>query len=717
MGTGSSSDLVDDLLNDKIEKYSHRISITNEKLNSDITEIIRRRNLLNNIDYPLEYYSKAYPNELNQFNLIYKTNKNNSSNNDDDSGYSTCFQFFCRSVIKYPQSRCAASRNILSTNSIYNWLNYRQIYDLSITLGYGILNLIKDNTNQSLNRIAIFSGNRVEWLITELGCFSQSLTIVPISINSSIEAIYSILSQHQIKIIFVSKYLLPQLFLMITQLSNDRNLSNDYQLEYIIQYHHTIENNSLVKFNNEIPSTTEIKEFGLLNYKLFSFSDILVSCYNSQLEYKIQSKSEINLINPALPNDLAYILYTSGTTSNNIIGSAVPITHCNIISAVSATPHLFNLINNLDIHYSYLPLSHIMEHIQQLGCWLNGIGIGYTSANNNYQSHLNWIEDCKLLHPTYIAGVPRIFLRLYQYIIEKINSKSNREIIINDYYFKKHCLPIKNIEEFNLIKSEFGLDSIRIIVTAAAPCPGYLQEFLRIALDATVFQSYGCTETSGRVTISDSNDFNVLHSGAPGHSVEIQLISIPDMNYYSTDKPNPRGEILIHGPQVFNGYLNDNNKNYFSIINGKKWFHTGDIGRWNPNGTLSIIDRKVNILKLSNGEYVSLEKVESLYSKCQLIQQIWVYGDSMQSILVAIIVPINNNSTEFSIEFFDQLNLFERQSNIKGIERIRNIYIEFNPFTESESLLTSTGKLRRKNLFSKYSLIIEKLFQQTPNGK
>lgn len=126
-------------------------------------------------------------------------------------------------------------------------------------------------------------------------------------------------------------------------------------------------------------------------------------------------------------------------------------------------------------------------------------------------------------------------------------------------------------------------------------------------------------------------------------SLDIKLVDVPEMNYTSEDRdhqgrPAPRGEVCYRGYNCFKGYYRQPEVTQ-STIDSEGWVHTGDIGQFTQTGCLKIIDRKKNIFKLSQGEYIIPDKIESKIAQSPFVAQIFVYGDSLQYYVVAIIVP------------------------------------------------------------------------------
>jgi len=179
---------------------------------------------------------------------------------------------------------------------------------------------------------------------------------------------------------------------------------------------------------------------------------------------------------------------------------------------------------------------------------------------------------------------------------------------------------------------------VRLMSTGSAPIDKNVLDFLKICFSTPIIEGYGLTETATGGATTNMKDPVTGHVGGPSEAIKIRLKDLPDMEYLSTDKPYPRGEIVVTGPCVFKGYYKRPDKTA-EAFDEEGWFRTGDVGMIYPNGSIKIIDRSKNIFKLSQGEYIAPEKLENIFVLSPYIAQSMVYGDSLKSCTVAIVVP------------------------------------------------------------------------------
>ena len=190
---------------------------------------------------------------------------------------------------------------------------------------------------------------------------------------------------------------------------------------------------------------------------------------------------------------------------------------------------------------------------------------------------------------------------------------------------------------FSKVRKQLGLDRCAKMLCGSAPIAANVKDFLRVAIGAIFIEGYGLTETSAAATIVHPEDISNFHVGMPVLCAELKLQDVSEMGYSSKNMP-PSGEVCVRGPCVFGGYYKLPDKTA-EAFDAEGWFHTGDIGAWTSTGCLRIVDRKKNIFKLAQGEYVAAEKIEMALLRCPLVAQMFVYGDSLQSCLVGICVP------------------------------------------------------------------------------
>jgi len=262
------------------------------------------------------------------------------------------------------------------------------------------------------------------------------------------------------------------------------------------------------------------------------------------------------------------------------------------------------------------------------------------------------------------------------------------------------------------------------------------------------------TETAATISVTLPSDPNVGHVGPPVPNCEVKLRDVPELGYLSTDE-EPRGELLVRGPCVFQGYYKDEEATKECLtVDG--WLCTGDVARWNPNGSLSIIDRRRNIFKLPQGEYVACEKIEITLGKAPIVGQIWVYGNGFKTFLLGVVVPsmevthqfcaakgwwpdadkpssfgseeyiknykavwLGEHRAELKKELMDNINVHAGQ--LKGFEKLKDCIIETEinhmglAFTEENECMTPTFKLRRVFLLKRYHEQLKKMFED--NGE
>uniref|UniRef100_A0A669BNW0 long-chain-fatty-acid--CoA ligase n=1 Tax=Oreochromis niloticus TaxID=8128 RepID=A0A669BNW0_ORENI len=441
-----------------------------------------------------------------------------------------------------------------------------------------------------------------------------------------------------------------------------------------------------------------------------------------------------------LPSDIAVIMYTSGSTG---IPKGVMISHSNIIAGITGMAERIPNLCEEDTYIGYLPLAHVLELSAELVCVSHGCRIGYSSpqtlADQSTKIKKGSKGDTSVLQPTLMAAVPEIMDRIYKNVMTKVEEMNcvQRTLFILAYNYKLEQLakgystPLCDRLVFRKVRSLLG-GRTRVLLSGGAPLSAATQRFMNVCFCCPVGQGYGLTETCGAGTISELWDYSTGRVGGPLVCCEIKLKDWVEGGYRSTDKPHPRGEILIGGPNVTMGYYKKDAKNqedFFVDENGQRWFCTGDIGEFQEDGCLKIIDRKKDLVKLQAGEYVSLGKVEAMLKNCPLIDNICAYANSDETYVIGFVVP-NQKQLLALVDQYGIRGSWEELCNSKAVEELvlrviteaaltaqlerfeipRKIRLSPEPWTPETGLVTDAFKLKRKELKTHYQDDIERMY-------
>ncbi|KAI3792612.1 hypothetical protein L2E82_06495 [Cichorium intybus] len=618
-------------------------------------------------------------------------------------GLNSCWDIFRMAVEKYPDNKMLGTREFVNgKHGKYLWLTYKQVYDKVMQLG----NSIRACGVEPGGKCGIYGANCAEWIISMEACNAHGLYCVPLYDTLGAGAVEFIICHAEVTIAFVEEKKINELLKTFPKAGE--------HLKTIVSF-------------GQVTSEQrdQFKKFGLTTH---TWDEFLSLGENKKYDLAVKDK-----------DDICTIMYTSGTTGDP---KGVLISNKNIVTLTAGVRRLLESANESltsnDVYLSFLPLAHIFDRVIEECFIYHGASIGFWRGDVKLL-----IEDIGELKPTIFCAVPRVLERIYSGLQQKISSGSyfKSKLFNLAYSYKLHNMKGGSKHEeasilsdklvFTKVKQSLG-GRVRIILSGAAPLAPHIESFLKVVACCHVLQGYGLTETCAGSFVSLPNQMSMVGTvGPPVPNLDARLESVPEMNYDAVSS-KPRGEICIRGDTLFLGYHKRDDLTKEVLIDG--WFHTGDIGEWQADGSMKVIDRKKNIFKLSQGEYVAVENLENVYGLVSAVDEIWVYGNSFESFLVAVVIPnkhavenwavahnISDNFTALCENpktkeyILGELNKIGKDKKLKGFEFIKCVHLEPKPFDMDRDLLTPTFKKKRPQLLKYYQKTIDDMYKSLNN--
>ena len=350
------------------------------------------------------------------------------------------------------------------------------------------------------------------------------------------------------------------------------------------------------------------------------------------------------------------------------------------------------------ITLSFMPMSHLMGRGSLYGTLGNG-GTTYFAAQSDLSTFL---DDLALVRPTRLDFVPRIWDMLYQEFQSELDRRSPSGA-------DRAALEATVMAEQrqNLLGGRFVS-----ALTGSAPISAEMKAFVESFLDLHLVEGYGATE-AGIVYV----DGQVRRPPV----IDYKLADVPDLGYFHTDRPHPRGELLVKSSDLFPGYYKRPQVTA-EVFDPDGYYRTGDIMAEVGPDQLVYLDRRNNVLKLSQGEFVTVSKLETVFGDSPLVRQIYVYGNGARAYPLAVIVPTEDALSRHDAEALkplisESLQNVAKAAGLQSYEVPRDFIIETTPFTLENGLLTGIRKLARPKLKEHYGDRLERLYAELADSQ
>jgi long-chain acyl-CoA synthetase len=544
------------------------------------------------------------------------------------------------------------------------------------------------------DRVAILSENRPEWPMADMASLLLGAVTVPLYTTLTAEQSAILLSDSACRTIFVSSaHQLRKILSVLPQTQIERVIVMD-PVEFTgdLAPHAA----ACVTMEQITRQTPENPGPAAPNY------DVL----GPELEARARSIT---------PDDLATIVYTSGTTGTS---KGAMLTHGNITSNIQCSMLEFN-IEPGQVCISFLPLCHITARHVDFSLIYHGVTLAYCPFMERLA------ETLLEVRPTFFVAVPRVYEKIYAQTEQKTRGFPKRTIynwalavgrthkpeILAAQTPQSRSWALANKLVFSKIREGLG-GRVETFVSGGAPLGRELAEWYA-TVGIRIHEGYGLTETSPVIAVNTPVNHRIGTVGKILPNIEVRIAD--------------DGEILVRGPSVFKGYWNRPEETKAALEDG--WFKTGDIGQIDRDGYLSVTDRKKDLIKTSGGKFIAPQPIESALKLNSLVGVAAVLGDKRKFASVIIspnFLALEDWARARELSFSSRAELValpevqalyegiveEANQNLARFEKLKRVLLVADEFTPDNGALTPTLKLRRRVIEDRYRREIDEIYAQ-----
>jgi len=538
------------------------------------------------------------------------------------------------------------------------------------------------------DRVAILSENRPEWPIADMASLLLGAVTVPLYTTLTAEQTAFALNDSGCRAIFLSSAqqlhkilsVLPQTLIKTIAVMDPLNFHGD-----------------LARFAGTCVAMNQITAQG-----------------PQDLDSEIESRAR-----RVVPDDLATIVYTSGTTGTS---KGAMLTHGNIASNIDYSLREFDMRPGLT-SISFLPLCHITARHVDFAMLYHGVTLAYCPFLDQLPTSLLEVK------PSLFVAVPRVYEKIYAAAEQKAKGLPKRVIFDWALSVGQHNKPevlagktptsrswkLANKLVFSKIRQGMG-GKVETFISGGAPLGRELAEWYANA-GIRIHEGYGLTETSPVIAVNTPVNHRIGTVGKILPNLEVRIAD--------------DGEILVRGPSVFPGYWNRPEETKAAIVDG--WFKTGDIGHLDGDGYLSVTDRKKDLIKTSGGKFIAPQPIENSLKLNPLVGIAAILGDRRKFPAVLLspnFIPLEEWARENNIPFISRAELVAHpkvralyagivegvNANLARFEKLKRILLVADEFSPENGALTPTMKLKRKVIEERYRGQIDELYAQAETG-